>query len=105
MNVSERLSQRIDVLGNSDAVDKLRASHSVLKGQIASGDVQKAAGTAKALGAAIARLADQAKLQAERKAQRFQSAFGPINLIFYPRRYKITSISCQHARADAFGLW
>ena len=59
MDASARLSQRIDDLGNSDAVDKLRAAHGVLEGQIASGDVLKAAGTAKALGAAIARLADQ----------------------------------------------
>ena len=28
-----------------------------------------------------------------------------INLIFRPRRYQLTAISCRHARDDAFNLW
>ena len=40
-----------------------------------------------------------------RHAQRFLSAHDPINLIFRPRRYQLTSISYRHARNDAFDLW
>ncbi|MEO9781220.1 MAG: IS6 family transposase, partial [Sedimentitalea sp.] len=29
----------------------------------------------------------------------------PINLIFRPRRYRLTATSYRHARADAFSLW
>ena len=45
------------------------------------------------------------RFKSQRQAQRFLSAFEPINIIFRPRRYKITSISYRHARADAFSLW
>ncbi len=40
-----------------------------------------------------------------RQAQRFLSAHDQINLIFRPRRYKITATSYRHARNDAFSLW
>ncbi|ASV87855.1 DDE domain protein (plasmid) [Ochrobactrum quorumnocens] len=39
------------------------------------------------------------------QAQRFLSAHDQINLIFRPRRYKLTNASFRHARADAFALW
>ena len=45
------------------------------------------------------------RFKSQRQAQRFLSAFEPINLIFRPRRYKITAISYRHAQADAFSLW
>ena len=45
------------------------------------------------------------RFKSQRQAQRFLSAFEPINLIFRPRRDKLTSISYRHARADAFRLW
>ena len=45
------------------------------------------------------------RFKSQRQAQRFLSAFEQINLILRPRRYKITSISYRHARADALSLW
>ena len=45
------------------------------------------------------------RFKSQRQAQRFLSAFEPINIIFRPRRYKLTSTSYRHARADAFSLW
>ena len=45
------------------------------------------------------------RFKSQRQAQRFLSAFEAINLIFRPRRYKITSISYRSARADASSLW
>jgi putative transposase len=38
-------------------------------------------------------------------AQRFLTAHDQINLIFRPRRYRLTENSYRHARADAFSLW
>ncbi|EEB82854.1 hypothetical protein [Roseobacter sp. GAI101] len=58
--VSAVLSKRIDALGEVDGASRLRAVHGMLDDQIASGDAKKATGTAKALGDAIARLAEQA---------------------------------------------
>ena len=45
------------------------------------------------------------RFKSQRQAQRFLSAFEPVNIIFRPRRYKLTSTSYRHARADAFSLW
>jgi len=45
------------------------------------------------------------RFKSQRHAQRFLSAFEPINLIFRPHRYQLTSISYRHARSDAFSLW
>ena len=45
------------------------------------------------------------RFKSQCQAQRFLSAFEPINIIFRPRRYKIISISYRHARANAFSLW
>ena len=45
------------------------------------------------------------RFKSQRHAQRFFSAFEPINLIFHPHRYQLTSISYRHARSDAFSLW
>ena len=59
--VSAALFKRIDALGNAEGATKLRAAHTVLDGQIAAGDAKKASATAKALGDAIARLADQSQ--------------------------------------------
>ena len=57
--VSAVLSKRIDALGNAEGASRLRTAHGMLDDQIASGDAKKATGTAKALGDAIARLAEQ----------------------------------------------
>ncbi len=40
-----------------------------------------------------------------RQAQRFLAAHDQINVIFRPRRYKLSTISYRHARSDAFELW
>ncbi|MEP1539163.1 MAG: IS6 family transposase [Paracoccaceae bacterium] len=45
------------------------------------------------------------KFKSIQHAQRFLSAHDPINLIFRPRVYQLTSTSYRHARADAFSLW
>ena len=45
------------------------------------------------------------RFKSPRQAQRFLSAHDQINTIFRPRRYKLSSPSYRHARADAFGLW
>lgn len=39
------------------------------------------------------------------QAQRFLAAHDQISIIFRPRRYRLSTISYHHARADAFGLW
>lgn len=57
--VSAVLSKRIDALENVEGASRLRAAHGMLDEQIALGDAKKATGTAKALGDAIARLAEQ----------------------------------------------
>ena len=40
-----------------------------------------------------------------RQAQRFLAANDQINVLFKPRRYRLTANSYRHARADAFSLW
>lgn len=45
------------------------------------------------------------RFKSYRQAQRFLTAHDPINLIFRPRRYRLTATSYRHARADAFSLW
>lgn len=45
------------------------------------------------------------RFKSQRQSQRFLSADEPINLIFRPDDYKVTSISYRHAQADAFSLW
>jgi putative transposase len=45
------------------------------------------------------------RFKTHRQAQRFLSAHDQINLIFRPRRYKLTATSYRHARNDAFNLW
>ena len=40
-----------------------------------------------------------------RQAQRFLAAHDQINTIFRPCLYRMSAISCRHARADAFDLW
>jgi putative transposase len=40
-----------------------------------------------------------------RQAQRFLSAHDQINVVFRPRRYRLSATSWRHARADAFRLW
>lgn len=39
------------------------------------------------------------------QAQRFLAAHDQINMIFKPRRYRLTANFYRHARADAFSLW
>lgn len=45
------------------------------------------------------------KFKSHRQAQRFLAAHDQINLIFQPRRYRLTATSYRHARSDAFSLW
>lgn len=45
------------------------------------------------------------RFKSHRQAQRFLTAHDPINLIFRPRRYRLTATSYRHARADAFSPW
>jgi putative transposase len=45
------------------------------------------------------------RFKSPRQAQRFLSAHDQINMIFRPRRYKLSARSWRHARADAFCLW
>jgi len=40
-----------------------------------------------------------------RQAQRFHSAHDQINVVFRPRRYRLSATSWRHARADARRLW
>ena len=47
----------------------------------------------------------QGRFKSPRQAQRFLAAHDQINTIFRPRRYRLSSISYRHARADAFDLW
>ncbi len=45
------------------------------------------------------------RFKSARHAQRFLVAHDQINLIFRPRRHKLTARSYRHARTDAFALW
>lgn len=78
--VSQALMTRINALGEADGVARLRAAHGMLDEQIASGDAKKAAGTAKALGDAIAKLADQAAAQDAPAADADNAAAQPADL-------------------------
>ncbi len=45
------------------------------------------------------------RFKSPRQAQRFLSAHDQINIIYRPRRYRLSSHSFRHARSDAFTLW
>ncbi|WP_238373331.1 IS6 family transposase [Heliomarina baculiformis] len=45
------------------------------------------------------------RFKSPKQAQRFLSAHDQINTIFRPRRYRLSTTSYRHARADAFDLW
>jgi len=45
------------------------------------------------------------RFKSPRQAQRFLSAHDTINLIFRPRRYRLSAKSYRHARANALRLW
>ncbi|MDV2968943.1 IS6 family transposase, partial [Nitratireductor aquimarinus] len=45
------------------------------------------------------------RFKSPRQAQRFLAAHDQISIIFRPRRYRLSTISYRHARADAFSLW
>jgi putative transposase len=45
------------------------------------------------------------RCKSPRQAQRFLATHDQINIIFKPRRYRLTANSYRHARADAFSLW
>ena len=45
------------------------------------------------------------RFKSPRQAQRFLVAHDKINTIFRPRRYRLSTLSYRHARADAFKLW
>ena len=45
------------------------------------------------------------RFKSPRQAQQFLAAHNQINIIFRPRRYRLTAISYRHAQADAFSLW
>ncbi len=41
------------------------------------------------------------RFKSPRQAQRFPSAYDPINTMFRPGRYRLSAISYHHARSDA----
>ncbi len=45
------------------------------------------------------------RFKSPRQAQRFLVAHDQISTIFRPRRYRFSTLSYRHARADAFKLW
>jgi putative transposase len=45
------------------------------------------------------------RFKSHRQAQRFLSAHDQVNLIFRPRRYRISAISYRHSKSDVFQLW
>lgn len=45
------------------------------------------------------------RFKSPRQAQRFLAAHDQINIVFKPRRNRLTAPSYRHARADAFELW
>jgi len=45
------------------------------------------------------------RFKSPRQAQGFLSAHDRIDTLFQPRRYRLSSMSCRHARSDAFRLW
>jgi putative transposase len=45
------------------------------------------------------------RFKSPRQAQRFLVAHDQISTIFRPRRYRLSTLSYRHARADAFKLW
>ena len=45
------------------------------------------------------------RFKSPRQAQRFLVAHDQITTIFRPRRYRLSTLSYRHARADAFRLW
>lgn len=45
------------------------------------------------------------RFKSPRQALRFLAAHDQINLLFRPRRYRLTANSYRHARNDAFDLW
>ncbi len=45
------------------------------------------------------------RFKSPRQAQRFLSAHDQINMIFRPRRYRLSATSYRHARSDAVDLW
>lgn len=45
------------------------------------------------------------RFKSPRQAQRFLSTHDQINVVFRPRRYRLSATCSRHARADAFRLW
>ena len=45
------------------------------------------------------------RFKSARHAQQFLSSHDQINVLFRPRRHKISAISYRHARSDAFAVW
>ena len=45
------------------------------------------------------------RFKSPRQAQRFLVAHDQISTIYRPRRYRLSTLSYRHARADAFKLW
>ena len=45
------------------------------------------------------------RFKSPRQAQRFLAAHDQINIVFKPRRNRLTAPSYRHALADAFELW
>ncbi|NSY41649.1 DDE-type integrase/transposase/recombinase, partial [Leisingera sp. ANG59] len=45
------------------------------------------------------------RFKSPRQAQRFLVAHDQISTIFRPRRYRLSTLSYRHARADGFKLW
>ncbi len=45
------------------------------------------------------------RFKSPRHAQQFLSAYDQINVLFRPRRHRLSAISYRHARSDAFAIW
>jgi len=45
------------------------------------------------------------RFKSPRHAQQFLSALDQINVLFRPRRHRLSAISYRHARSDAFAVW
>ncbi|WP_111735852.1 IS6 family transposase [Roseovarius amoyensis] len=45
------------------------------------------------------------RFKSPRQAQRLLATHDQINIVFRPRRYRLSAISYRHARTDAFDLW
>lgn len=45
------------------------------------------------------------RFKSPRQAQRFLAAHDQINIVFRPRRYRLSAEAYRQTRSDAFSLW